>query len=81
MNTEQTSKNIFMYFGNGLFQADLENSLRNLNDSTYTSFEDDFSRTLDYHATIKQKILRANENSSMSKALRKTIMLHSRIKS
>ena len=37
-------------------------------------------RTLDYHAPIERKILRANENYFISKALRKTIRLHSRMK-
>ena len=36
-------------------------------DSTYTSSEEVFSRTLDYHAPIKKKTSRANENSFISK--------------
>ena len=67
-------------FDNDLFKVDLENSLRNLTDLTYTSFEKVFLRTLDCHAPIKKKILRANENSFMSKALRKAIMMRSRMK-
>ena len=42
-------------FNNDLFQVDLENGLRNLTDSTYTSFEEVFLRTLDYHVPIKRK--------------------------
>ena len=37
-------------------------------------------RALDYHAPIERKILRANENYFISKALRKMIRLHSRMK-
>ena len=67
-------------FGNDLIKVDLENGLRNLTDLTYTSFEEVFLRTRDCHAPIKKKILRANENSFMSKALRKAIMMRSRMK-
>ena len=62
------------------FKVNLENGLRNLTDLRYTSFEEVFLRTLDCHAPIKKKILRANENSFMSKALRKAIMMRSRMK-
>ena len=71
---------VYKNFDNDLFKVDLENSLRNLTDVTYTSFEKVFLRTLDCHAPIKKKILRANENSFMSKALRKAIMMRSRMK-
>ena len=47
-------------FDNDLFKVDLENGLRNLTDLTYTSSEEAFLRTLDCHAPIKKKILRAN---------------------
>ena len=67
-------------FGNDLIKVDLENGLRSLTDLTYTSSEEAFLRTLDCHAPIKKKILRANENSFMSKALRKAIMMRSRMK-
>ena len=43
-------------FDNDLLQVDLENGLRNLTDLTYTSFEEVFLRTLDYHAPIKKKL-------------------------
>ena len=56
----------YKIFDNDLFQVDLENGLRNLTNLTYTSFEEVFLRTLDYHALIKKKILRAKENSFMS---------------
>ena len=67
-------------FDNDLFRVDLENSLRNLTDLTYTSFKEGFLRTLHYHVQIKKKILRANENSFMSKTLCKTIMMPSGMK-
>ena len=38
-----------------LFKVDLENSLRNRTDSTYTSFEKVFLRTLNCHALIKKR--------------------------
>ena len=44
-------------FENDLLQVDLENDLRNLTDLTYTSLEEVFLRTLDYHAPIKKKLL------------------------
>ena len=58
----------YKIYYNDFFQVDLENGLRNLTHLTYTSFEEVFLRTLDYHAPMKKKILRANENSFMSKA-------------
>ena len=67
-------------FDNDFFQVDLENGLINLTALTYTSFEEAFLRKLDYHAPIKKKILRADENSLISKALRKLIMMRSQIK-
>ena len=63
-----------------MFQFDLENGWRNLTDPANARFEEVFLRALDYHAPIKKKTLWANENSSISKALRKTILLHSRMK-
>ena len=42
-------------FDNNLFKVDLENSLRNLTDLTYTSFEKVFMRTLDCHVPIKKE--------------------------
>ena len=68
-------------FDNDLLQVDLENGLRNLSDLTYTSFEEVFLRTLDYPVPIKKKLLRANENSFMSKDLREAIMMCCRMKS
>ena len=69
----------YKIFDNDLFQVDLENGSRHLTDLTHTSFEEVFLRTLDYHAPIK-KNLRANEHSFMSKALRKAIIIRSRMK-
>ena len=67
-------------FDNDLCHVDLENGLRNLTVLTYTSFEEAYLRTLGYHSPIKKKLLRANENSFISKALRKAIMMRSIMK-
>ena len=68
-------------FENDLFKVDLEKSLRNLTDLTYTSFEKIFLRKLDCSCSDKKKeILRANENSFMSKPLHKAILMRSRMK-
>ena len=47
-------------FDNDFFQVDLENGSGNLTGLTCTSLEEAFLRTLDCHAPIKKKILRAN---------------------
>ena len=67
-------------FDEDLFQFGLASGLKNLSDSTYASFGELFLRAIDYHAPIKKKVLRANKNFFMSKALCKVIMLHSRMK-
>ena len=63
-----------------MFQFDLENGWRNLTDPGNVRFEEEFLRARDYHAPIKKKTLWTNENSSISKALSKTTLLHSRMK-
>ena len=68
----------YKIFGNDLFQVNLENGLRNLTNLTYISFEEFFFENS--HAPIKKKILRVKENSFMSKALRKAILMRSRMK-
>ena len=50
----------YKIFNNDFFKVDLENSLRNLTDLTYTSFEKIFLKTLDCSCSDKKKILRAN---------------------
>ena len=47
----------YTYSGNDLFKVDLENSLRNLTDLTYTSFENIFFENTrpDCHAPIKKE--------------------------
>ena len=63
-------------FENDLFKVDLEKSLRNLTDLTYTSFEKIFLRKLDCSCSDKKKeILRF-----MSKPLHKAILMRSRMK-
>ena len=49
------------HFNNDLFQTDLENGLRNFNNSRYGCFEEIFLK--DFDATLKKKILEANENA------------------
>ena len=67
-------------FDNVLFKVDIENDFRNLTDLTYTSLEEIFLKTLGYCVSIKNKILQTNENTFMSKAFRKAIIMRSRIK-
>ena len=62
------------------FDIDLKQNFRSLPNLTYKDFEDTFLRTLDKHAPIKKKILRANENAFMNKTLRKAIMIRSNLK-
>ena len=67
-------------FDNALLQVDLENGLKNLTFLTCSIFEELFLRTLDCHAPIKKETLQTNENFFKCKALRKAVMLHSRMK-
>ena len=46
----------------------------------YTSFETIFNRVLDKHAPIKKKYVRANDKPFMTRALRKAVMLRSRLR-
>ena len=61
------------------FKSTKKRLQKSLTDSKYTNFEEIFLRTLDYHVQIKKKLLRANKNSFMRKALCKAITLRSRI--
>ena len=60
------------------FRGDLR--LRLSGASDYSDFEETFMKTLDEHAPIKQKVVRANDKPYMTKALRKAIMLRSSLK-
>ena len=73
-NTKTKFYRDYKSFGNDLFQFDLEYGWINLTDPANTSFEKIFLRTLVYHAPINKKTLWTNENSSISKALHKSIL-------
>ena len=49
-------------------------------DIDYSSFLNCFGKVLDKHAPIKRKYARANDGPFMNRALRKAIMLRSRLK-
>ena len=70
----------YKQFNKDHFDIDLKQKLRSLPNLTYEDFEDTFLRTLDKHAPIKKKILRANENAFTNKTLRKAIMIRSNLK-
>ena len=56
------------------FNIALKSELKKLNNSTYNEFETTFCSFLNKHAPIKVKMLKHNNNSFMSKNLRKAIM-------
>ena len=63
------------------FDDPLKINLENIKDNnTYDVFEKIFLEILDKQAPLKTKILRHNNNSFMSKELRKNIMLRSKLK-
>ena len=69
-------------FNEIVFRNDLRDELgkkepSNLN---YTSFESTFNRVLEKHAPIKKKHVRANDKPLMTQALRKAVMLRSRLR-
>ena len=62
------------------FNIALKSELEELNDSAYNEFEMAFCGVLNKHAPLKVKILRHNNNSFMTKNLRKAIMHRSKLK-
>ena len=62
------------------FEEELFSKLNNESDLDYDKFEEIFIKVLDYHAPVKKKILRSNENPFMTKSLRKAIMKRSQLK-
>ena len=62
------------------FREDLTLSLDRKN-KDFDSFEDTFMKTLNRHAPMKKKFVRANEVPYMTKALRKAIMKRSELES
>ena len=63
------------------FKEDLNNSLKNESITEYSHFQNIFLEILHKHAPIKKKkILRFHDDPFMTKALRKAIMLRSKLK-
>ena len=58
----------------------MEFRLNHLTSSSYDDFETTFLKKLNRHAPLKKKILRHSNNRSMTKELRKAIMLQSKLK-
>ena len=69
-------------FNEIVFRNDLREELGKIEPSNlnYTSFETIFNRVLDKHAPIKKKFVRANDKPFMTRALRKAVMLRSRLR-
>ena len=69
-------------FNEIVFRNDLRDELGKIEPSNlnYTSFETTFNRLLDKHAPIKKKYVRVNDKKFMTRALRKAVMLRSRLR-
>ena len=69
-------------FNEIVFRNDLREELGKIEPSNlnYTSFETIFNRVLNKHAPIKKKFVRANDKPFMTRALRKAVMLRSRLR-
>ena len=63
-----------------LFKEDLERNLKSNNTVNFCDFRNTCTAVLHKHAPIKKKIIRFNNSSFMSKALRKAIMHRSNLK-
>ena len=64
-----------------MYYRDYKNFTTNSLGEEFHSFEDTFIKNPNRHAPIKKKLVRANEVSYMTKALRKAIMKRSELKS
>ena len=62
------------------FKAELDNKLKSGVVTEYSNFQNIFIQVLNNHAPAKKKILLFNDNSFMTKTLRKAIMHRSRLK-
>ena len=63
------------------FRQELRNNIAEVREiNSYEIFESIFLRTLNKHAPIKSKVVRANDKPFMTKALRKAIMRRSALK-
>ena len=69
-------------FRNDLFRSELENKLSNydINNIEYDIFQGTFLKILDKYAPMKKKYLRANHATFMTKELRKSIMMRSKLR-
>ena len=67
-------------FDKNCFKNDLKEKINSIKNRDYSIFEATFLKVLNFHAPLKQKVLRANHNAFMTKALRKAIMRRSCLK-
>ena len=67
-------------FSENDFLNDVLKCLDSSQSGDYSAFEIAIEKTLDVHAPIKSKYIRANEKPYMHKSLRKAIMMRSRLK-
>ena len=70
----------YKIFDKKKFEDQLRSQLASIKTVHYSQFHEIFLKTLDAIAPIKKKILRFNHNLFMSKALRKAIMVRSKLK-
>ena len=73
----------YRYYGNFVendFLVDLSVNITSSFIDDYELFEKKFIETLDRHASRKTKLIRVNEKPHMNKALRKAIMIRSRLR-
>ena len=68
----------YQHFSHNNFERDLMFSMNSL-DRSYESFEESVINTLNKHAPLKRKIVRANEVPYITKALEKAIATKSRL--
>ena len=68
-------------FNPDVFKNDLKSAIEREQVQCYTNFEKYFMETLNKHAPVKTKTIRANQASYMTKALRKAIMRRSELES
>ena len=80
LKARETYYRDYKNFNSNSFREDLSLSLDCINKGI-DSFEDTFMKTLNRHAPMKKKFVRANEVRYLTKALRKGIMKRSELKS
>ena len=66
-------------FNKDKFKSDLKASLNETETFEYTNFENAFCKTMNTHAPMNQKTVRANHAPYVTKALRKAIMKRSEL--